>query len=305
MVDVPTLLLVGVLAMSDNGVLDYFEAEQDIKPFDNSLVMKMAEVDREVNKPTPFDIQAIKPVQAPQKQASLPFDMGAIRKVNSTLNTPPVATTAPAQASNKFYLDIGKFAEDDHGSTPQVTNDSREAQLAQGKKSKDIGFGHKVTAEEEAAGTIHGVTFKDSQGNYIDISDDDKVSILQNDMESHKNTAAKIWDRKLADGKGSLAGHKGKSFADIDPRYQQALTSLAYNVGGSKAGNDWTRVLKGALDGDVVEFAKDLRRRDGGKNTAGMDNRVVKELFYAGLIKNISEVRHVLPLADKRSGVPE
>jgi hypothetical protein len=35
-----------------------------------------------------------------------------------------------------------------------------------------------------------------------------------------------------------------------------------------------------------------------------MDNRVLKELYYSGIISNRSEVSSVLPLGDKRSGVP-
>jgi hypothetical protein len=35
-----------------------------------------------------------------------------------------------------------------------------------------------------------------------------------------------------------------------------------------------------------------------------MDNRVMKELYYAGIITNRSEVQSVLPKANAGSGVP-
>jgi GH24 family phage-related lysozyme (muramidase) len=95
----------------------------------------------------------------------------------------------------------------------------------------------------------------------------------------------------------------GTSWNELDPSYQRALTSLAYNVGGRKAGEQWTAVLRAAKDRDVTEFARQLRRQDAGRYTAGMDNRVMKELKFAGLIDKRRDVSSVLPLADRRSGI--
>ena len=40
-----------------------------------------------------------------------------------------------------------------------------------------------------------------------------------------------------------------------------------------------------------------MRRTDNAKNTAGMDNRVVKEMYAVGLITKLSDIKKVLPLA--------
>ena len=207
-----------------------------------------------------------------------------------------------------FYEDIGKKAESDHGSTPVPTKDARETkEYIDGKlnpnyianpedRSKDVGYGHKVTAAEEASGKIRGVTFKNEDGTYKDLTEEDKVTILNADMQAHTKAARDAgWDTKLA--------NIGTSWNQLDPSYQRALTSLAYNVGGRKAGEQWTAVLRAAKDRDVTEFARHLRRQDAGRYTAGMDNRVMKELKFAGLIDKRRDVSSVLPLADRRSGI--
>lgn len=210
----------------------------------------------------------------------------------------PVGDPARVRAASQFYKDIGTYAETDHGSTPVATKDSREAHLPVSERTRDVAFGHKVTDAEEASGRIHGVTFKDAEGNYVALSEEDKVKILNEDMAMHRRAARKAgWDTKLK--------RLGKSWYDLDPKYQLALTSLAYNVGGTKAGKGWTAVLRAAVNEDVTGFARELRRQDNQRNTAGMDNRVLKELYYAGIITNRSQVDEVLPLGDHRSGVPE
>lgn len=200
--------------------------------------------------------------------------------------------------TDQFYLDIGIHAESDHGSTPQITNDAREADLPDEQKSRDIGFGHKISADENATGEIHGIKFKNEDGTFIPLTEKDKRYILKQDMLVHQKAARNAgWDTKLA--------NIGTSWDELDSEYQNALTSLAYNVGGSKAGRTWTNVLTAAKNKDVSAFARGLRRKDAGRNTEGMDNRVAKELYYAGLIDSLADVSEELPLATSRnSGIP-
>ena len=68
-------------------------------------------------------------------------------------------------------------------------------------------------------------------------------------------------------------------------------------MGGTNAGKQFTKVLTAAKEKNLNNFAKELRRKAGGKNTKGMDNRVVRELQYSGLIKNSNSVKSFLPLA--------
>jgi hypothetical protein len=207
------------------------------------------------------------------------------------------------QKTKNFYLNIGEQAESDHGSVPVATKDAREKDLPVDQRSKDIGFGHKIKASEEASGMIHGIQFKNEDGTYIELTEDQKVEILNKDMAAELSLARagsggkKGWDAKLKD--------LGITWDDLDYKYQNVLTSLAYNVGGGKAGTGWTAVLTAAKNQDPVAFAEELRRKDAGNNTAGMDNRVLKELFYAGIISGRDEVSSVLPLGDRRSGVPK
>jgi len=202
--------------------------------------------------------------------------------------------------TNQFYDDIGTYAETDHGDIPVYTADAAEKNLPDNKKSMDIGYGHKIIkgSVEDKTGYIHGVKFKNEDGSYIPLTESQKRYILKKDMEAQTNLArSKGWDKKL--------DKIDTSWDELDSKYKNALSSLAFNVGGKKAGVDWTKVLKAAKDQDIIAFAKELRRQDAGEYTAGMDNRVAKELYYAGLIDNMSEVKSVLPNADYRSGVPK
>ena len=208
----------------------------------------------------------------------------------------PIDKAIEEKTSN-FYLKIGENAESDHGSTPVATNDASEKNKPLAQRSKDIGFGHKIKSSEEASGEIHGVKFKNEDGTYIPLTEEQKVFILNKDMEVQLDLARRTgWDAKLK--------KLGISWDDLDYKYQNALTSLAYNA--KNAGRKWTAVLKAAKDKDPKAFAKEMRRKDNKKYTAGMDNRVAKELYYAGIINNLDEVSSVLPLADATvAGLPQ
>ena len=208
------------------------------------------------------------------------------------------------EKTSQFYLDIGQKAETDHGSVPKATNDTAEKDLPEAQRSKDVGFGHKVKSSEDASGEIHGIKFKNEDGTYIELTEAQKVEILNKDMAAELALARNGYDGK--EGWDAKLKKLGITWDELDYKYQNALTSLAYNVGGAKAGTGWTKVLQAAKNGNVKEFAKQMRRKDSGKNTAGMDNRVAKELYYAGIISGLDDVSSVLPLADSKvSGVPQ
>lgn len=209
-----------------------------------------------------------------------------------------------SEKTTKFYLDIGQKAESDHGSVPKPTKDKREKNIPEAQRSKDVGFGHKVKDSEDASGMIHGIKFKNDDGTYIALTQEQKVEILNKDMAYELSLARK--DSNGKEGWDSKLKKLGITWDDLDYKYQNALTSLAYNVGGIKAGTGWTKVLQAAKDGDVKEFAKQMRRKDSGSFTSGMDNRVAKELYYAGIISSLDEVSSVLPKADyKVAGIPK
>ena len=213
--------------------------------------------------------------------------------------SPVVEASTDNASSSSFFLDIGVHGESDHGGVPEVTNDAREANLPVSQRTRDIGFGHKITAAENASGFIHGVRFINEDGTFRELTEEDKTTILMADMAYHADRArVSGWDTKL--------GNIGSSWDALGEPYRNALTSLAYNVGGDKAGRTWTNVLTAARDQNVQSFALGLRRKDAGRNTAGMDNRVAKELYYSGLISSLSEVSDQLPLANAaQAGIPE
>jgi len=243
----------------------------------------------------PFDrITKISNNTSPQPQAQVEvaggYDLQVDPVIEADVDNSEVLNTQPVDRSEEFYNYIGEYAESNHGSVPMVSNDARDKKS--GKITYDIGFGHKLTTKEITEGMIYGIPF----GEDNPLSSESRTKILQLDMAKNiKIARAGSWDKKLKD--------IGSSWEDIDQEYKLPLTSLAYNVGGTKASEEWTAVLKAAADNDALEFAKHLRRKDAEENTKGMDNRVMKELYAAGFIKSNSArlyFKSVLPLATWR-----
>ena len=215
---------------------------------------------------------------------------------------PPDDTTPSAVSSafdatkgEKFALSVAKKMESDHGDTPKPTKDAGEKNLSDDKKSLDVGYGHKIIrgGKEDISGKIHGIKYKNEDGTYIPLTEEQKIFILKEDLIVNTKRARKSytmkdgtrekgWDEKLKD--------KGSSWDELDEDYKNVLSSLAFNVGGKKAAIQWDLVLQAAIDKDVAEFAKELRRNDANSRTEGMDNRVAKELYYAGLITSLDDL---------------
>ena len=213
----------------------------------------------------------------------------------------PLSTAVHGKLQDEsFNLALGEYMETWHSDTPQPTNDASESDKEKEERSKDVAYGHKVTDAEEESGFIHGIPFKEN-GQYIEISREDGMKILRADLEKNLKIARTAttggWDKKLNDME--------TSWEELDPRYQRALASLAYNVGGTKAAAKWTEVLRAAKNQNLSQFAWHLRRKDDGEHTAGMDNRVAKELYYSGLITSLADVKNKLPLANAEvAGIP-
>ena len=276
------------LAMMDNAR----EAQDVVQPMITSVSRgeqpEMADSPALVDAPS-IDARSNEMLDKPVEQP-----VGIMARPDPQFN--PIDKAIEEKTSN-FYLKIGENAESDHGSTPVATNDASEKNKPLAQRSKDIGFGHKIKSSEEASGEIHGVRFKNEDGTYIPLTEEQKVFILNKDMEVQLDLARRTgWDTKLK--------KLGISWDDLDYKYQNALTSLAYNA--KNAGKKWTAVLKAAKDKDPITFAKEMRRKDNKKYTSGMDNRVAKELYYAGIISSLDEVSSVLPLADATvAGLPK
>lgn len=200
-----------------------------------------------------------------------------------------------------FNKNIALNAEGRHGFdattktfTPIPTNDDSEKNIAVEKRSKDIGYGHKIKQSEIDSGMIHGIKYYDKETKqYIPLTEWDALKIFEADMNENLLNALPDWNKKIKEKTGF------RNFDDINPQAQAVLTSLAYNVGGET--KQWSRIFDNSglyypsmSQPEVKQFAADLRRKDNGKNTAGMDNRVIKELVAAGLINDEGTFKDVI-----------
>ena len=194
--------------------------------------------------------------------------------------------------SDAFYTNIAVNAEGRHGYsaktktyTPVDTNDAAEANKT--VKSQDIGYGHKITDAEAASGRIHGIPFKNIEtGIAIPLTETQAQTIFKKDVAQNLAGVLGDWNKKIGKVK------TGFTFADVSPKAQAVLSSLAYNVGSTTA-KEWSNIFNNEgiyydsiSKTEVAQFASDLRREDAGKKTAGMDNRVMKELVSAGFIND-------------------
>lgn len=209
-----------------------------------------------------------------------------------------------------FDTYIARRAESRHGYdkktgtyTPVKTHDAAEKDTPKPSRSSDIGYGHKITIEEWKSGQIYGNTFIDPKTNKIvPLTEAQVLDIMQQDMANNLSVALPNWNKKIS------SRYTGFDFSDVGEAQQAVLTSLAYNVGGSKA-RQWEDIFDNdglyasvMVPDEVAKFANDLRRNDGGKKTAGMDNRVMKELVAAGLIYDeytFKMVQDSLPLMNE------
>ena len=205
----------------------------------------------------------------------------------------PKVMEEQAALQDSFFENISTIAERDHGSIPKATNDVGD------NTTLDIGYGHKITDTEKSLKEIHGVPYIDKAGKYIPLTQEQKNIIFRKDMEMHLIEARRAgWDKKLK--------AIGTRWEDLDIKYKLPLMSLAYNLGGANAGKQYTKVLQAAKDTNLIDFARELRRTSTYKENGvvkngynkGMDNRVVRELMYSGLITDSSKVKSVLGLTN-------
>jgi len=252
-------------------------------------------------------------------------------------------TLAQTKKKKKHFDDtITELAESDHGRTPQVSNDGRD-RVAGATPTYDIGYGHKIKASEHTSGKIHGITFKNQDGTFRTLTDQDIKDIYKADLKSHTDSIrAADWDEKLKD--------RSSSWAKLGQGYRLALSSLAYNVGNHTALSEWSAVFDAAIDNNPLTFAAELRRQDTRVKThaelvttlqaaspetpnigemspedlittltgmgrattkkdftAGTDNRVLREMFAAGFINSESDfddIKEQLPEATDRYDKP-
>jgi hypothetical protein len=184
---------------------------------------------------------------------------------------------------------------------PVETNDAREANKK--IKTYDIGYGHKITADEWASGMIHGIPFTDGNkpsghsttGSYVSLTEEDVRTIMRTDIQNNLQAALdKGWRKKLA--------AKNTSWDKLTDAQKIILQDISYNVGAGKAASAWNDIFDNL--GDTPEerrkFIKNSRRKDAGYNTEGMDNRAAQAAFAAGYIKNVKEA-HAMGLTLART----
>ena len=175
--------------------------------------------------------------------------------------------------------------EGDHGDIPMLSPDEREVNLPESEKTYDIAYGHKLKKNELESGQIYGIPFVNPETKeYIPLTQDQKTYIQKKDIQQNVDIARQIgWDKKLEKRK--------LNWDSLDEKYKLVLEDLAYNVGGTKAGETWDKIFDSIKKEDRPAIVKNLRRKENNKNTEAMDNRAAKAAYNAGLIKNLEEAK--------------
>jgi len=240
-----------------------------------------ARPEERVNKNTgvPYDLEA-GPTAQPEKNRAGLSEEG---KLLATMQRRQRKNQGLEVEGYDSYLQSMRSWESDHGDTPIRTHDAREKNLKESERSFDIAYGHKITKDELRTGKIYGIDFINLKtGKYIPLTEEQKIFIQKQDINTNlKNALNSGWSEKLK--------KRNLTFENLPSQYKFALVDLAYNVGGTKAGKQWTAIFDDIKNNNTASFVKNLRRQDGGRNTAGMDNRAAKAAFKAGLINNRRE----------------
>ena len=120
-------------------------------------------------------------------------------------------------------------------------------EIAQIKKTYDIGHGHKLTDEEFKTGIVYGIKVRDDDGNKIGLTDEQANFILKKDIEA-----------KAKDTVRDYKNVTGKNFLDLDKNLQNVLVDYAFNGVPIRD----TKGLKKALkDNNVFNIIKNLTDR--------------------------------------------
>jgi len=120
-------------------------------------------------------------------------------------------------------------------------------EIAQIKKTYDIGHGHKLTDEEFKTGIVYGIKVRDDDGNKIGLTDEQANFILKKDIEA-----------KAKDTVRDYKNVTGKNFLDLDKNLQNVLVDSAFNGVPIRD----TKGLKKALkDNNVFNIIKNLTDR--------------------------------------------
>jgi len=215
-------------------------------------------------------------------------------KDSKNINEQMQQLLSPIKQNEYFptFIENLKLRESDHGSTPIPTNDDKEKHLPKNQRTLDIAYGHKIRPYELAVGEIHGIKFRDSNGNYIPLTDKNKIFILEQDIYRETDEALEAsWNEKLAD--------RGLVWEDLPNKYKYPLMDLAFNTGAETA-KQWTDIFDDVKSNNDKNFVKNLRREGGtGTWTKGMDNRVAIVAYNNGLVDSLKQAKEYgLKLAD-------
>ena len=126
--------------------------------------------------------------------------------------------------------------------------------------------------------------------------DQDFEAVKSGKEELSDQNIEKLLSVTLSDSESKAqarAEELGLKWEELPDWHQAILTDIAFNTGSVKG---WRKVF---LNTDPIEVLREARRREGGKHTKGMDNRVARIGLSLGLITSVEEARAAgLTLAD-------
>ena len=85
-------------------------------------------------------------------------------------------------------------------------------------KTYDIGYGHKLTPEEYKSGLVYGIKVKDDKGEFITISKENALKILNEDIKEKARITKIEYENKT-----------GKKFSDLSKTIQELLVESTFN----------------------------------------------------------------------------
>tara|TARA_E500000178_G_scaffold267468_1_gene264967 strand:- start:6954 stop:8009 length:1056 start_codon:yes stop_codon:yes gene_type:complete len=146
-------------------------------------------------------------------------------------------------------------------------------------KTYDIGYGHKLSSEEYKSGLVYGIKVKDDKGNFIPISKEDALKILNQDIKE-----------KARITKGEYENQTGKKFSDLSKTIQELLVESTFNgLSPKKAPGLTTAASKNDIKG-IVDNMTDRYTGPAGKRVIlGDRNKRLWSSYLDKLSQNLSK----------------
>ena len=267
------------------------EVEQQVKELEKQNNLEFKDPDKKEN------IKAIRVnlVEDPEKKTGIAgLNINGRKKMLESVNLvnePKENVTDKSEQSKETVVEkptkfefkssntLTDFLTGAEGFIPTVTEAIESKLNPKLDKTYDIGYGHKLSSEEYKSGLVYGIKVKDDKGNFIPISKEDALKILNEDIKE-KGRITKV----------EYENQTGKKFSDLSKTIQELLVESTFNgLSPKKAPGLTTAASKNDIKGIVDNMTDRYTGPKGKRVILGDRNKRLWSSYLDKLSQNLSK----------------